>query len=132
MKQFCFLLAFLPFLAKSAVLDTSCMPEGDFFSERPEEKEKDQINRGERDFSVNLIKSLFQDFNATGVHENIFVGPSSIYATLMLAYFGAHGETEKELSNILGTNGEFSTLFGYLVIIGEKTCFCSEVSWGIS
>ena len=131
MKQFCFLLAFLPFLAKSAVLDTSCMPEGDFFSERPEEKEKDQINRGERDFSVNLIKSLFQDFNATGVHENIFVGPSSIYATLMLAYFGAHGETEKELSNILGTTGEFSTLFGYLVIvIGE--CFCSEVSWGVS
>ena len=110
MKQFCFLLAFLPFLAKSAVLDTSCMPEGDFFSERPEEKEKDQINRGERDFSVNLIKSLFQNFNATGVHENIFVGPSSIYATLMLAYFGAHGQTEKELSNILGTTGEFSTL----------------------
>merc|ERR1719210_211095 len=81
------------------------MPEGDFLSERPPEKEQDQINRGERDFSVNLIKSLFQDFNATGVHRNIFVGPSSIYATLMLAYFGAHGQTEKELSEILGTTG---------------------------
>jgi len=105
MKRLCFLLFLMPVLAFSAVLDTSCMPEGDFLSERPPEKEQEQINRGERDFSVNLIKSLFQDFNSTGVHENIFVGPSSIYATLMLAYFGAHGETEKELSNVLGTSG---------------------------
>ena len=95
----------MPVLAFSAVLDTSCMPEGDFLSERPPEKEQEQINRGERDFSVNLIKSLFQDFNATGIHKNIFVSPSSIYATLMLAYFGSAGQTQNDLAKVMGTQG---------------------------
>ena len=59
----------------ATVLDTSCM-DGDFLNEQPPESERDQINRGERDFGVNLIKSLFQDFNTTGIHNNIFVSPS--------------------------------------------------------
>ena len=45
---------------------------------------------------------LFQDFNSTGIHKNIFVSPSSIYETLLIAYFGAGGETEAELSEVLG------------------------------
>merc|ERR1711983_639175 len=77
--------------------------DGDFLSEQPSEAEKNQVNRGERDFSVNLIKSLFKDFNATGKTENIFVSPSSIYNTLNLAYFGAKGQTEAELSKVMGT-----------------------------
>ena len=45
---------------------------------------------------------MFQDFNSTGIHKNIFVSPSSIYETLLIAYFGAGGETEAELSEVLG------------------------------
>ncbi len=88
-------------LATCAVIDTSCI-DASFLSEQPPENERQQVNRGERDFSVNLIKSLFNDFNSTGVHRNIFVSPSSIHATLMLAYFGAHGQTERELGQVLG------------------------------
>lgn len=94
---------FLPILASAAsVLDTSCM-DTSFLSEQPPEAERNQVNQGERDFSVNLIKSLFQGFNATGIHDNIFVSPSSIHATLMLAYFGASGATLQDLSETLGT-----------------------------
>jgi len=85
-----------------AVLDTSCI-DGNFLSERPPQTEIEQFYRGERDFSVNLIKSLFQDFNATGIHKNIFVSPSSIYATLMLAYFGSAGQTQNDLATVMGT-----------------------------
>ena len=60
---------------KATVLDISCM-DADFLNEQPPESERDQINRGERDFGVELIKSLFQDFNTTGLNHNIFVSPS--------------------------------------------------------
>ncbi len=56
-----------------------------------------------------LLNVLFQDFNSTGVHKNIFVSPSSIYETLLLAYFGSGSDTETELANVLGFNGENST-----------------------
>ena len=73
-----FLIGYLTTLlypSQATVLDTSCM-DADFLNEQPPESERDQINRGERDFSVDLIKSLFQDFNATGINHNIFVSPS--------------------------------------------------------
>ena len=100
------LIAFIAIISVSyaAVLDTSCI-DGDFLSEQPSEIERLQVSKGERDFSVNLIKSLFQDFNASGIHHNIFVSPSSIHATLMLAYFGAEGETQKELESLMGVQG---------------------------
>jgi len=79
--------------------------DGDFLSEQPSEAERLQVSQGERDFSVNLIKSLFQDFNASGIHHNIFVSPSSIHATLMLAYFGSEGQTQVELESVMGTSG---------------------------
>jgi len=99
-----YLTTLLYLTSHATVLDTSCM-DADFLNEQPPESERDQINRGERDFGVNLIKSLFQDFNTTGIHNNIFVSPSSIHAALMLAYFGAAGVTEQELSQVLGTEG---------------------------
>jgi serine protease inhibitor len=52
---------------------------------------------------------ILQDFNETGVHKNIFVSPSSIYETLLLAYFGSGGQTEAELSEVLGFNSDNST-----------------------
>ena len=57
--------------------------------------------------SINV--PFLQDFNETGIHKNIFVSPSSIYETLLLAYFGSGGETEAELSEVLGFNSENST-----------------------
>merc|ERR1711936_534017 len=52
--------------------------------------------------SVNLIKALFEKYENESIEENIFISPSSIYHTLMLAYFGSLGETQKELETSLG------------------------------
>merc|ERR1712242_541892 len=60
------------------------------------------VRQGERDFSVNLIKALFEKYERESISENIFISPSSIYHTLMLAYFGSRGETQAELSSALG------------------------------
>ena len=49
---------------------------------------------GERAFAVNLVKALFAKYEGASIEENIFISPSSIYHTLMLAYFGALGETQ--------------------------------------
>jgi len=65
------------------------------------------VYEGERDFSVNLIKALFEKYETESIDENIFISPSSIYHTLMLAYFGSRGGTEKELAAGLGF-GELS------------------------
>jgi serpin B len=74
----------------------------EFLANPVDEKAQAVVYRGERDFSVNLIKSLFQKYEDIGVNENIFISPSSIYHTLMLAYFGARGETQDELTQGLG------------------------------
>lgn len=60
------------------------------------------VHRGERDFSVNLIKALFKKFESKRIEKNIFISPSSIYHTLLLAYFGARGLTQKQLEVGLG------------------------------
>ena len=57
------------------------------------------VYEGERDFSVNLIKALFEKYERESISENIFISPSSIYHTLMLAYFGALGETQVDKSS---------------------------------
>merc|ERR1711936_933983 len=48
--------------------------------------------------------------------ENIFISPSSIYHTLMLAYFGSRGETQAELTSALGFSslGKSSVLKTYM------------------
>jgi serine protease inhibitor len=60
------------------------------------------IHQAERDFSVNLIKGLFKKFENEKIVENIFLSPSSIYKTLLLAYIGANGKTKDELEVGLG------------------------------
>ena len=44
------------------------------------------------------IKRESDSFNVS----NIFISPSSIFQSLMLAYFGAAGETEAELAKTMG------------------------------
>jgi len=74
------------------------------------------VYEGERDFSVNLIKALFEKYERESISENIFISPSSIYHTLMLAYFGSRGETQAELTSALGFSslGKSSVLKTYM------------------
>eukprot|EP00088_Acartia_fossae_P057571 TRINITY_DN6716_c0_g1_i4.p1 TRINITY_DN6716_c0_g1~~TRINITY_DN6716_c0_g1_i4.p1 ORF type:complete len:505 (+),score=163.04 TRINITY_DN6716_c0_g1_i4:28-1542(+) len=60
------------------------------------------MHAAERDFSVNLIKGIFKKFENEAITENIFISPSSIYKTLLLAYIGANGKTQAELEVGLG------------------------------
>jgi len=87
----------------ASVIETDCVSD-EFLSSagNPTDEAGEILNAGERDFSVNLIKSIFKDFNSTGIHKNIFVSPSSIYETLLIAFFGSGGQTEAELSDVLG------------------------------
>ena len=84
-------------------IDTSCVSK-DFLSEAPTDDVRATVNRGQRDFSVNLIKSMFGQVNSTESNKeaNIFVSPSSIFQTMLLAYFGAEGVTEQQLAATMG------------------------------
>lgn len=104
------LLSLLAVLGSGQKINTECLGDDSaitetFLSEPVDDEVKLILNEGERAFSVNLIKSLFSDFNATGVQKNIFISPASIYQTLMLSYFGAKDLTEEELAETLGFGG---------------------------
>lgn len=57
----------------------------------------DKLYHGQRKFSVNLLDAL----QKTRRNESLFFSPHSTYRVLLLAYFGASGETEKSLHNTL-------------------------------
>jgi len=103
----------VPLLALAArgqaqVLDRNCFSDengtlSDTFLDRTgDEEAKAIVYGGERAFAVNLIKALFSKYEDKAIEQNIFISPSSIYHTLMLAYFGALGETQTELAKGLG------------------------------
>jgi len=90
------------------MLDRNCFGEEEegeltatFLASKNEEAQA-LVYSGERAFSVNLIKALFEKYENESIEENIFISPSSIYHTLMLAYFGSLGETQEELETSLG------------------------------
>lgn len=93
------------------VLDRNCFGDetlslsNDFLSNPLNTASQQTVHKGERDFSVNLIKALFKKFENQKIEENIFISPSSIYHTLLLAYFGSKGITQKELEFGLGIEG---------------------------
>merc|ERR1719367_173221 len=93
---------------KAQMLDRNCFGSengtlSDTFLASPvDEDAQAVVYGGERAFSVNLVKSLFEKYENESIEENIFISPSSIYHTLMLSYFGALGETERELAKGLG------------------------------
>ncbi|CAB4066832.1 unnamed protein product [Lepeophtheirus salmonis] len=90
----------------NSLYDMECL-QGDLLTEPVLDEVKDQIHRGERDFSVKLIKSLFKDGNQTdaGEERNLFISPSSIFQTLTLSHFGARGRTKEELERVMGLTG---------------------------
>lgn len=57
----------------------------------------DKLYYGQRKFSVNLLDAL----QKARPNESLFFSPHSTYRALLLAYFGAKGETEKSLKNTL-------------------------------
>lgn len=57
----------------------------------------DLLYLGQRNFTVSLLKSLQE---ATP-NESLFFSPHSTYHALLLAYFGARGETEESLKDLL-------------------------------
>jgi len=95
-------------LGQAQVLDRNCFSDengtlSDTFLDRTgDEEAKAIVYGGERAFAVNLIKALFSKYEDKAIEQNIFISPSSIYHTLMLAYFGALGETQTELAKGLG------------------------------
>lgn len=107
------LFALLLPLAHGQVLDRNCFSDengtlSDTFLDRTgDEEAKAIVYGGERAFAVNLIKALFSKYEDKAIEQNIFISPSSIYHTLMLAYFGALDETQAELAKGLGF-GELS------------------------
>jgi len=110
--------------AKCQMLDRNCFGDegqqgilSDTFLASPvNNQSKALVYEGERDFSVNLIKALFEKYERESISENIFISPSSIYHTLMLAYFGSRGETQAELTSALGFSslGKSSVLKTYM------------------
>ena len=111
-------------VAQSQMLDRNCFGDegqqgilSDTFLASPvNNQSKALVYQGERDFSVNLIKALFEKYERESISENIFISPSSIYHTLMLAYFGSRGETQAELTSALGFSslGKSSVLKTYM------------------
>ena len=103
-------LACLACTAAAQMLDRNCFGEegeqgtlSDTFLASPVNEEAQAVvYAGERAFSVNLVKALFEKYENESIAENIFISPSSIYHTLMLAYFGSLGETQAELEAGLG------------------------------
>lgn len=57
----------------------------------------DKLYYGQRKFSVALLDSL----QKATPNDSLIFSPHSTYRALLLAYFGANGETEKALSNVL-------------------------------
>merc|ERR1712156_479454 len=78
---------------------------GDFLSQAPSDEVRGAVASGQRDFSVNLIQNMFNVTAGRGTNDNIFVSPSSIFQSLMMAYFGASGVTQNELEKVMGLEG---------------------------
>lgn len=59
---------------------------------------RSNLYRGEQTFTLNMLRAINQTVPAA---ENVFFSPYSTYHALLLAYFGAQGQTEKELREAL-------------------------------
>lgn len=57
----------------------------------------DRLYLGQRNFSVSLLDAL----HAATPSESLFFSPHSTYHALLMAYFGAQGDTEAALKKVL-------------------------------
>lgn len=78
---------------------SQCLTEND--SAQPFNKDaRSKLYLGEQTFTLNMLKAL----QNTSSDENIFFSPYSTFHALLLVYFGAKGNTEAELKNVLNLN----------------------------
>lgn len=71
-----------------------------FYRNIPYEKSEKRVHKPHYprlEFAIALLNQLQKD----EPNENIFYSPHSVYSTLLLAYLGSAGETEKELKKLL-------------------------------
>ncbi|XP_017861409.1 PREDICTED: ovalbumin-related protein X [Drosophila arizonae] len=61
---------------------------------------RSDLYRGQQEFSVAMLDAI----RKATPNENVFFSPYSTYHALLLAYFGATGESETELANVLRLN----------------------------
>jgi len=90
---------------------SQCLTDNDIT--QPINKEaRSKLYLGEQTFTLNLLKAL----NESSPGENIFFSPYSTFHALLLAYFGAKGNTETELKNVLNlnwSNSKFDVMQAY-------------------
>ncbi|KAH8359163.1 hypothetical protein KR093_004876, partial [Drosophila rubida] len=89
MKLSLSLLLLLPALLSAELCGIK--PSGDMGSTRP------NLYRGQQEFSVAMLDAI----RKATPNENVFFSPYSTYHALLLAYFGATGQTERELATAL-------------------------------
>lgn len=76
-----------------------CLSENDSI-QPPNKDARSKLYFGEQSFTLNMLKAL----KNSSPNENIFFSPYSTFHALLLAYFGAKGNTETELKNVLNLN----------------------------
>lgn len=90
---------------------SQCLTEND--SIQPFNKDaRSNLYHGQQTFTLNMLKAL----QNTSPSENIFFSPYSTFHALLLVYFGAKGNTETELRNVLNlnwTNSKFDVMQAY-------------------
>lgn len=64
-----------------------------------DDKALEQLFAGEMRFSVDFFKAIYDGSAPT---ESLVMSPMSVYSALMLTYFGANGQTEEQIGNLLG------------------------------
>ncbi|KAH8312345.1 hypothetical protein KR044_010327, partial [Drosophila immigrans] len=89
MKLSLSLLLLLPALLSAELCGIK--PSGDMGATRP------NLYRGQQEFSVAMLDAI----RKATPNENVFFSPYSTYHALLLAYFGATGQTERELATAL-------------------------------
>lgn len=62
------------------------------------EKRADKPYYPQLRFAISLLNLLQKETP----HKNVFYSPHSVYQALLITYFGAAGETEKQLKTVLG------------------------------
>lgn len=74
-------------------------------------KAKNNLYLGEQAFTLSLLRAI----NTSSI-ENAFFSPYSTYQTLLLAYFGSNGNTQKELEEALNlgwAKNKFEVMSGF-------------------
>lgn len=75
-------------------------------------------------FSVDFFKAIYDGSAPT---ESLVMSPMSVYSALMLTYFGANGQTEEQIGNLLGFHNTTKVL-SFDVTLEGRISYCSSGS----